>query len=374
MVVAGEDCHLRLPFINKLRALGLNVALCGSNPSFDQGDEYFFFGLSRFFSPFKDLRTIFQLYSIFRNYKPDIVHAFDTKAAIYSMFAAKCARVPVRIKTVNGMGRLYTESAKPDFKSRCMRLVYQLLQKISSYCAHYVVFQNADDQLYFLQEKMSEAGNSRVILSSGIDAEDFQTKLANKKIPLISEQKDERLVFLMVSRLLKSKGVFEYLDAAKALSERYSNLKFLLVGGYAAEGADAISKNTIEAYSDCVQYLGVRQDVPQIMQQADVFVFPSYYREGVPRVLLEAGLSELPSITTDMPGCKDVVVDGKNGWLVNIRSAEDIINKMEFLLDLDKNQIRNFGKEAKRIVTAKFNLDFVVSQYADLYGVNDAGN
>ena len=171
---------------------------------------------------------------------------------------------------------------------------------------------------------------------------------------------------IMISRLVVNKGVKEFLCSARKIVAENSNVRFFLVGPRGTEGSQAVSKVLLDEYSDVVTWLGERSDIRELLSLSHIFVLPSYYREGVPRVLLEAGALGLPLITTNMPGCKEVVVDGWNGFLVNPRSVESLIEKLHQLLALE-DQGKSMGLRNKKYIKENFDLTIVVQSYIDVY-------
>jgi glycosyltransferase involved in cell wall biosynthesis len=174
-------------------------------------------------------------------------------------------------------------------------------------------------------------------------------------------------VVILVSRLVKLKGIAEYLQAARRARQLVENAVFLLVGPVASEKRQAVSLEEINAFENDVRYLGPRTDVPALLAISDLFVLPSYYREGVPRVLLEAANAGLPIITTDMPGCRDVVKSGWNGWIVPPRNVEELASAMIGALKTDKLTLRAMGERGRTRVEKEFGLEGVADAYADIY-------
>lgn len=170
----------------------------------------------------------------------------------------------------------------------------------------------------------------------------------------------------MISRLVVQKGVREYLEAARRIQPHVKDVTFLLVGPIASEGAQAIPVKELERSANSVRYLGPRSDIPAILALTDLFVLPSYYREGIPRVLLEAGALGLPLITTDMPGCKEVVRAGWNGLLVPPRDVKALASAMLRLLSSNDERTM-MGMRSKAHIRDNFSLSRVADAYAEIY-------
>ncbi|MEM7725448.1 MAG: glycosyltransferase family 4 protein, partial [Cyanobacteria bacterium P01_A01_bin.45] len=317
-------------------------------------------------SPVADIRSRQQLFEIFQQCKPDIVHGFDTKPAIMAPVVAKKALVPGRVRTITGMGYVFSSNS---IAATALKPVYRYLQKKASDATQVTIFQNSDDRKYFQDYRMVDDDKYELVLGSGVDISNLKNRLSaqDRLVDLRRElDLDGKLVVTMVARLVVTKGVKEYLRAAKLVKQQVDRVKFILVGPISSEGRQAISLREIEKYGDSVEYLGQRNDVPALLSLSDIFVLPSFYREGVPRVLLEAGAMKLPLITTNMPGCKEVVKDGWNGLLVPPKDAESLALAIAKLLESEKLR-KEMGSRAYEYVNLEFSLNSVVDAYEKIY-------
>ncbi|MCA9182078.1 MAG: glycosyltransferase family 4 protein, partial [Planctomycetales bacterium] len=326
--IGGEDVELRIPLLERLRACGFSVSASGSRtaePFKLPGIEFFQYPLERGIHPLADRASQRALRELFLRQRPSIVHAFDTKPTILAMLAARAAQVPCRIRTITGMGYIFSSSS---LLALSLRPIYCRLQRRAGASATYTIFQNRDDQAYFLANRMVDPNRQSVVLSSGIDVAGVtQRRSSESQLSHLRAELgiDQQVVVTMISRMVKHKGVTEFLVAARAVKQKLgSQVHFLLVGPLASEGRQAVDAQMIKSYRDAVQYLGPRQDISDLLAVSHLFVLPSYYREGVPRVLLEAGAMRLPLLTTDMPGCREVVRDGINGRIVPPRNAHQL--------------------------------------------------
>jgi glycosyltransferase involved in cell wall biosynthesis len=216
---------------------------------------------------------------------------------------------------------------------------------------------------------MTGRGISRLIPSSGIDPERFERARAAGPSP---EQLREELglgsaeVVITVARMTRHKGIPALLKAAAMVHEARPGVCFLLVGPRESEGRLAVAQADLDRHAGYVKAVGPRPDVPALLAMADVFAFPTEYREGVPRVLLEAALARLPIVTTAMPGCVDVVRDGWNGFVVPPRAPKALAEKIIDLLE-HRDAARTMGEHAARFVAQEFNLQLTVDRYVALY-------
>ena len=317
-LVGGPDVDARQPLIEHLQehfdvcALGTEPALAASFAK--NGLRYRSYAMTRGVTPLRDLCAVVQLVRIFRVERPRVVHTFDTKPAVWGRFAAKIARVPVVIGTLPGLGSLY---ATPGRKARLARLAYQPLQTLACRWADMTTFQNHDDAREFERRRVVPRSRTTVIPGSGVRTDVFAPLERETAVRTRVELGvGEALVVVMVSRILRAKGVLDFVAAARAVRAARPETRFLLVGPDDRDSLDALTAAELEQLRESVTWLGPRSDVREILGVSDMFVFPSYYREGVPRVLLEAASMGLPLVAADVPGSRDVVTDGVNGFLV----------------------------------------------------------
>jgi glycosyltransferase involved in cell wall biosynthesis len=368
-LVGSEDIRLRIPYLLELRRQGFDVTMVGSEPPepfFAHEIPYHRYSLSRALEPFADWRSFRELLALFRNHRPSVVHAFDTKPGILAPFAALRAGVPGRVRTLTGMGYVFS-SRSP--RALLLRPVDHLMQAVASRAASMTVFQNRDDQAYFLRHRLARPDASKLIPGSGIDAELLRSQRppAAELAALRRELSVEGgRVVTMVSRLVRTKGVSEFCAAARAVRRERPDCTFLLVGPLSSEGWQAVPRSEVEG-NPHVRWLGPRPDVPALLAISDVFALPTFYREGIPRALLEAATMGLPLISTDMPGCRDVVRDGWNGLRVPPRNVRALTAALLTLLNAEPEVLRQMGENSRAHVEQHFTLDLVVEAYADIY-------
>ncbi len=300
-------------------------------------------------NPLKELKTIKRIRSIINDISPDILHTFMHKPNIYgNLSGAKNI-----VNTITGLGSFFIHN---DIKSIGVRRVIEMLYKHTSKRAKRVVFQNRDDLNYFISKGIIPKEKAVLIKGSGIDTETFKPMPKNKE--LISELglKDKPVV-LMVARVIKDKGVEEFIKAAELLKDK---AYFLYAGDI-----DRGNKNAFIPDWKNVRYLGFRKDIKELLSICDIFVLPSY-REGIPRTLLEAASMGKPIVTTDTVGCKEVVDDGVSGFLVPIKDSNALAEKIEFLIINPEVRVE-FGKKGREKVLREFDVKIVVEQYLRLY-------
>ncbi len=366
--VGGEDIRFRLPLLLELRKRGFDVGAVGSEvgEAFrEQGIPYFRYSLKREFNPMADMRCLRELQELFSEHEPDVVHAFDTKPTILAPIAARRAGVPARVRTITGMGHLFSCRS---LQALALRPAYRYMQRQASKACGMTIFQNEEDRAYFLMNRMAEPGRHALVRGSGVDVQHLidarpdEETLARLRGDL---GLNDHLVVIMIARLVKQKGIREYLRAARLASEIMPNVAFLLVGPAATEHLNRISPDEVHGAKG-VRYLGPRTDVPALLALSDLFVLPSYYREGVPRALLEAGAMGLPLITCDTPGCRDVVRQGWNGIVIPPRDSEALGRAIVQVLR-GKHTRASMGARSRKHVLEHFTIARVADAQAEIY-------
>lgn len=368
LCIGGEDHELRIPFLLALRAQGLSVAAVGGAPTAfaRAGIEWSAFTFKRFIGPRADMQAVCALVRLLRQARPDIVQGFDTKPALLVPLAARAQPDLRAVRTINGMGWVFSARSPVAL---ALRPAYRLLHRHAARHAAMTVFQNATDQAYFLRHGMARAEASRLIPGSGIDIAGFERALA--EAPPVAALREslglaDAEIVITVSRLTRQKGIPTLLAAARLVHRRRPRVRFLLVGPRESEGRLAVGASELAQHAPYVQPLGQRSDVASLLRLADVFAFPTEYREGVPRVLLEAALAGVPIVTTRMPGCSDVVHDGSSGIEVPPCDPQALADGVVALLD-QRRRAGAMAARARAHVRAEFGLDLTASRYASLY-------
>lgn len=304
---------------------------------------------SRGANPLRDLALIFELRSIYKRVKPDVILHYTIKPNIYGTLAAASLRIPV-INNVCGLG---TAFLKNDFISLAALSLYRLSFRF----ANKVFFQNPDDLNLFITNKLVPEKVVDLLPGSGIDLKHFLPAPMNHKEPF---------TFLLISRLITDKGVLEYIDAVKKLKAEGTNSKFQLLGALDEEHKRGISKEIVDEWiqSGTIEYLGTTEDVRSFIQQAHCVVLPSY-REGTPRTLLEAASISRPIIATNVPGCNQVVDDQVNGFLCNLKDADDLARKMRLMASLGPDKLNQLGENGRKKMEACYDETIVINKYLD---------
>jgi glycosyltransferase involved in cell wall biosynthesis len=369
LCIGGEDHHLRIPFLLALGDRGMKVTAAGTGdgvPFACAGLDYHSFCFDRFVNPLADWTAIKTLAGLIADIRPDLVQSFDTKPNLLVPFAARGVGGVAVIRTINGLGWIYSSHS---MLALALCPVYRALHRLAARSTAMTVFQNREDQTFFERYAMISKGLSRLIPGSGIDIGRFERAAAAGPSPtdlrrILGLENCE--IVITVTRLTRQKGVPTLLEAAAQVHQQRPSVRFLLVGPRDSEGPLAVTQAELDRHAPYVIAIGPRSDVPSLLRTADVFAFPSEYREGVPRALLEAGLAGLPIVATRMPGCSDVVRDGWNGFLVPPHAPRPLAAKILDLLD-DRAAARVMGARAAELVRQEFSLDLTVARYAAAY-------
>lgn len=301
-------------------------------------------------NPFRELRTLWSIRRALKQIAPSVVLTFTPKVNIYLSMAARSLRVPV-IANISGLGH--------GFESHgWLQRVSQVLYRTALKWPSTVFFQNEEDRTHFIAAGLVRASRTHRLPGSGVDVQRFSPRPKPAPGPFR---------FLLVARLLWAKGVGEFIEAARVVKTQHPDVEFALAG-FVDEGNDAaVPRATIEAWEQegLVKFLGSFDDMVPVYAQADCVVLPSYYREGVPRSLLEAASMGKPIITTDSVGCKDTVENGVTGWLVKPRDAQHLAQAMLRAVHSSGAEIAQVGRRARLRTLAQFDEQIVLDAYGE---------
>lgn len=343
---AGHDVLLLSPpgpFGERLRALGFRWEPLPMD--------------RRSLNPMRELGVLLHLFRLFRREGPDLVHCFTIKCAIYGSLAARASGVAARVNAITGMGYVFTSN---DIRARLLRpLVRRLFRIALGGRRTRMVLQNPDDVELFRQSGLVDPTRVRLIPSSGVDCLHLQ--------PGTPRQGEGQLRVLLAARLLWDKGLSEYVTAARQLRAQGRDLVFLLAGDRDLGNPAAVPEAVVREWVDegVLEWLGHVDDMPALLASVDIVVLPSY-REGLPRGLIEAAACALPLVTTDVPGCREVVDDGVDGLLVPVRDARALADAIARLHD-DPELARRLGHAAREKALALFDERIVIRKTLEVY-------
>ena len=306
-------------------------------------------------NPFQELRTWWFLYTLYKKNREAVVHHVGLKNMLWGGLAAKFAHVHGVVNAVSGLGTIFS-GEKLGMMARGILAVLRFSNKRKRVK---VIFQNQEDKGMFLKHGVIEEEQAEFIKGSGVALNDF------KYVP---ESESETLKVVFTARMVKEKGVIELIEAAEKLRKDYEGkLEFWLCGRLAVN-FDAVSKEELEARCDgrYIKWLDFQKDIKSILEQCHIMAFPSYYREGVPKSLIDACAVGRPIVTTNSIGCKDVVDDGVNGFLVPVKDSEALAQKLRILIE-DKALRVRMGKAAREKAEREFSLEKVIEKHLEIY-------
>ena len=295
----------------------------------------------------RDLKLLTQLFLLMRAERPDIFLGYTVKPNIYGSLAARVLRIP----TINNIAGLGTVFIRGGMLPRLVRFMY----RIALYRSVRVFFQNNDDRLSFITQRLAPKQACDLLPGSGVDIVKFRP-VALPCRPLLR--------FLLVARMLWDKGVGEYVKAAELLQRRGIKAEYCLLGFLDVQNPTAISKDQMTAWIEkgFISYLGATDNVAEEIARADCVVLPSY-REGTPRALLEAAAMGRPIVASNAIGCREVVEDGVNGYLCRPRDAHDLAKNMERIIELSRVDREAMGLRGRDKIERQFDEQFVINKY-----------
>ena len=310
-------------------------------------------------NPVREAFTLRALVQVLRVERPDLLHNFTVKCAIYGALAARVARVPAVVNAVAGMGYVFTSDR---FKARALRPIVRSLMRGTLGSGHTrLILQNPDDAEAFMSSRLVPSQMVRVIRSSGVDTHRFR--------PVAAAAGRRPLRVLLAARLVWEKGIREFVDAAVMLKAQGRQIEFLLAGMPDPGNPHSVRREDVELWQQqgLVRWLGHVEDMPALLPTVDVMALPSYYREGVPRSLIEAAACGLALVTTNLPGCREVVarhgVDGLHAEPRDARSLAESLTR----LDDDRELLRRLGDNARQKALADFDERMVIARTIEVY-------
>ncbi len=316
-------------------------------------------------NPLHDSLLLWRFWRLFKQEQPDVFLGYTVKPNVYGSLAAHWQGIPV-INNIAGLGAVFISGG---WLVNVVRSLYRMALGRSAK----VFFQNPDDRAMFVDSGLVRNEVTALLPGSGIDLMRFappvlssQTELGYLASPTDKDCHDDSIQFrfLLVARMLRDKGVYEYVEAARQLRQRWPKVEFCLLGFLDVQNPAAIARHEMDDWvaEGVVNYLGTSDDVRTQIATADCIVLPSY-REGTPRSLLEAAAMSRPIITTNTVGCREVVDDGINGYLCKMRDASDLADRMSQMLQLSYAQRSEMGLRGRAKMEAEFDEQIVIGKY-----------
>lgn len=332
--------------------------------------------MTRTISPVKDLKSVWQLYKIFRKEKPLVVHTHTPKAGIVGMLAAKMARVPNRLHTVAGLPLLEAKGNKRKILDAVEKLTYRCATKVypNSFGLYDIILKNK----YTKPEKLKVIGKGS---SNGIDTEFFNPQLYtaadNDQLKYSLGILPNDFTYIFVGRMVRDKGINELVSAFKMLNNQHPETKLLLVGSMESDLDPLLPETEKEmAENPAILAVGHQNDVRPYLAVADVLAFPSY-REGFPNVVMQAGAMGLPGIVTNINGCNEIIIENENGLIIPVKNTDALFGKMEYLY-LDRDQHKRMANNSRNRICNNYERitvwNAILKEYETLPGANKIKN
>jgi len=305
---------------------------------------------------FELFREFFCLYCIYRREKPDLIHHVTVRIVVTGSSAACVANIPIVTNAFTGLGFLFTSQSL--FTRFIRNIIITILRFLLRRKNSHVILQNRDDMEMLISGGFLNPEQVTLIRGSGVNTETFKPR----------PEADGPPVVMLVARMLRDKGVEEFVEAAGRLRNEGLQARFVLVGDIDTENPSAVTRKMLERWqkSGFIEWWGRRDNMPEVYHQAHVVCLPSY-REGLPKVLLEAAACGRPIVATDVPGCREVVIDGENGLLVPVKDVDALADALKKLIEHPEMR-KQMGAKGRALVEREFSEGKIVRETLQLYG------
>jgi glycosyltransferase involved in cell wall biosynthesis len=351
----------RLPIALAAKNMGFDVHVAvGITDKLDELEQYGFtvhpLKLKRSSGNFLDVaRELIEFYQLFKFLKPDLVHLVTIKPVLLGGIAARLAIIPSAVYAISGLGYIFTSTEIiVSIKKKLASWLYKISLSHKNKC---VVFQNESDRSLVTAVAKLDSSHTKLIRGSGVDLKKYKYLKLNDKKPII----------MFAARLLRDKGIYDFISAATLLKKKNIDALFVLVGNIDLDNPSSLSQLELNQLinEEVVEYWGHSDDMPAVLSKSYMLVLPSY-REGLPKVLIEAAAVGRAVVTTDVPGCRDAINPEKSGLLVPVRNPPALANAIEKLLK-NPELCQRMGIAGRQLAEKSFNIDHVVSEHLDIY-------
>ena len=302
-------------------------------------------------NPFRDILLIAEFYRKYKRIKPDVILHYTHKPNIFGTIAARILKIP-SISVVTGLGYAFIHD---NIVNTITKTLYQLIGKR----ADRIIFENQDDRQFFIDNRIVNEEKAIAVKGCGVDINHFH--------PYPNGQIKKTITFTFLGRLLYDKGILEFVSAAKILNKEYDNLRFWVIGELDDDNPATVKEDDVLEWvnNDIIQYFGFVRDVRKLISQSDCIVLPSY-REGLPRIVIEAMAMAKPIITTDVPGCRETVDHGSNGYLIKAQQVEPLVSSIKDFLELSYEERHKMGEMGRLKAEKEFDDKKVANQICDI--------
>ena len=306
-------------------------------------------------NPMQEMKLFYFLKRLYSSERPDIVHHVGMKNILWGGVAAKLVGIQGVVNAVSGLGGL--------FDNKSSTLISMMILKIIRFSSHRsnvkVIFQNNEDRSLFVSNRIVMPNQIELTKGSGIDLQEFS---------YVPEPNSEKINIIFTSRMIREKGVYELIQAAEILRPLYADRVQFILCGRLTPNKTGITESYMLEHCDgrYITWLGERKDVKKLLEQSHIMAFPSYYREGLPKSLIEASAIGRPIITCDSVGCRDVVTDGFNGFLIQPKDPKSLAQKLEVLI-LNQSLRKQMGLNSRKVAERDFSIDMVIETHLKVY-------
>jgi glycosyltransferase involved in cell wall biosynthesis len=352
----------RLQLVHAARDLGLEIHVAAPRgvAHMDSENDFIFHPIPmtrKGTSMWKEPATVVALLRLYRSLRPSLVHHLRLKPVLYGSLAANLAGVPAVVNTLTGLGFIFTDQSQKTAPVR--KWVEIGCRRAFRHPNLRVVFQNPDDRAFFIRKGIVTGEQAAVIKGSGVDLSVYQPSPEPAGLPIV----------ILASRLLWDKGVAQFVEAARILKSQGVPARFALAGQPDPDNPAAIPYEQLEVWQECgeVEWWGLQQpqSMPGVLARSHIICLPSY-REGIPRILIEAAASGRPIVTTDAPGCRELVRPGVNGIIVPSRDTSSLANALRFLIEHPEIRVA-MGDNNRQIAVQEFSQELVIAQFMAVY-------
>jgi len=305
----------------------------------------------------QDIKIIYKIFNIYRRERPDIVHHIALKPVLYGTFCAMLTRIRLIINTFPGMGYLFESN---NYIHRIYTEIIYLIFRIIFYFGNVqTIVQNTETKENFIRRKISKSSKIHLIRGSGVNLSRYsEGNILHNNTPII----------LFASRLLWQKGIKDFVEVANLVREYNKNIKFVIVGEPDEGNPNSVDESVLREWqnSGSIEWWGYRDDMPKIIRGSSIICLPTYYGEGIPKILIEAAACCKPIIATNVPGCREIVIDKFNGFLVPVHQPHIIADKINILIN-DTKLCRVMGAEGRKLVKTFFSIKIINTKTINLY-------
>ena len=307
------------------------------------------------FNLFKELKTLYYIWVFFKKVKPDIVHLITIKPYLYGGIISRLIGIQCLVSAVSGLGTLFI---KKDFKSKFLRFITYPLYKIAfNHSNQKIILQNKDDLNLLNNWGVINLSKIKLLNGSGVKLENFKN----------FDEPNGEITICFAARLLRDKGVYEYISAAQLLKKRGIKARFLLAGDLDANNPSGLSLTDLDKLrnDNYVKFIGHHQDIPSLYEKSHIICLPSY-REGFPKSLIEAAAANRAVVTTDVPGCRDAIIPNKTGLLVPVRDFKKLADALQCLIENPEKRIA-MGVAGRKLAEKEYPIEKIVTDHLNIY-------